>query len=356
MAVVLLISIILVWRSRQWPLALALWICHLGLLVPLLGLTEHPHFSSDRYNILASLGWSVLLAAGMWTLRERSWARIWASGLSLAGVAVLALLSFRQVAIWQNNSVFFQYQIDQLGDHPARADLFWRKGNGHKDLGETSQAWTCYSEALRLQPDNSRFRRSRGEVNLEMGRWDDAIADLRVAFQKQPDSENGLLLGIALARKGDWSAAASLFEATLRREPDSAQAHFNLAKVREHQQQFDKAMAHYRMALQCQPDWPEAMAGLARFLITAPGSDQRAFSEAVQLAAQACRITQFQQPQFLPILADAYAAAGRWEQAIATARQTADLAQSLRLTNLVAQSIQQLESFRKRQANQRPEP
>ena len=64
----------LVLLRRRWPLGLAVGACHLVLLVPVLGLWEHPHYHSDRYSLIVSLAWSALLIgqsaewrAGRWT-------------------------------------------------------------------------------------------------------------------------------------------------------------------------------------------------------------------------------------------------------------------------------------------------
>jgi tetratricopeptide (TPR) repeat protein len=355
MAVVLLISLVLVWRRHQWPMAMALWICYLAILVPVLGLTEHPHYPSDRYSMLASLCWSVLLAAWLWTLRHRHLARSWASGLVLTVIAVLSILSIRQVEVWQNNTVFFQYVIDRLDSNQLRATMYGRKGYGHWEIGQQAQALDCFGDALRIFPANPALRRSRGRLYMEMGRWSEAIEDFRVPMRNQPESDDHKLLGSALAQIGNWSAAASQFEEVLRREPKNAQAHFNLAMAQEQQQQFAGAMAHYRSALEYRPDWPEAMANLARVLIASPTPDPAQVSEAVPLAEKACRLTQFQQPQFLPILADAYAVAGRWDQAMATIEQAAHKAEALGLTNVVKDCLMRLESFRKRQTHQMPE-
>ena len=54
---------------RQWPGALALWAAYLVLLVPVLGLTEHPHYPSDRYSYIPAMLWSVLLSAALLKFR-----------------------------------------------------------------------------------------------------------------------------------------------------------------------------------------------------------------------------------------------------------------------------------------------
>ena len=87
-----------VWKWRRiWPGVGMVWVYHLVMLVPLLGLTEHPHYTNDRYGQMEGLGFAVLLAGGyvvaMRALVERVW-RGWVNagvGLLLAYLGFLCL-------------------------------------------------------------------------------------------------------------------------------------------------------------------------------------------------------------------------------------------------------------------------
>lgn len=113
-AVIISGTLLFIYKWRQWPLILALWICHLGLLVPVLGLTEHPHFSNDRYCYIASLCWSVLVTAGLLKLWEWEKPRRMAMILSLALVSLLGTMSFQQTGIWQNTVTLLTYVSKSL--------------------------------------------------------------------------------------------------------------------------------------------------------------------------------------------------------------------------------------------------
>ena len=64
-SLLMIISItgVLVWRWKQCPAALAIWIAHLGILVPMLGLTERPHYAHDRYGIINGALWPIAIVA-----------------------------------------------------------------------------------------------------------------------------------------------------------------------------------------------------------------------------------------------------------------------------------------------------
>src|SRR5205814_8162215 len=85
---VLGLSGLLIWQRKRWPAGLALWVCHLALLVPVLGLTEHPHSPCDRYSYLVNVLWSVLIAAGL----LKCWGEPKRRAVALSGSLVLAVL------------------------------------------------------------------------------------------------------------------------------------------------------------------------------------------------------------------------------------------------------------------------
>ena len=60
-----LVTVWLFFLRRRMPGLFALWLFHLVLLVPVLGLTEHPHYANDRYGHLPALLWSIALAVGV---------------------------------------------------------------------------------------------------------------------------------------------------------------------------------------------------------------------------------------------------------------------------------------------------
>ena len=94
------------------------------------------------------------------------------------------------------------------------------------------------------------------------------------------------------------------------------------------QHQVKEAIFHYREALRLTADFPDALNELARLLACAPEADLREGAEAVSLAEKACAMTNNQQADMLTTLAAAYAEAGRFEDAIATAQWARDLAAS----------------------------
>jgi hypothetical protein len=83
------------------------------------------------------------------------------------------------------------------------------------------------------------------------------------------------------------------------------------------------------------PDWPEALNNLAWLLASHQDPQIRDGKEAVRLAQRAVELRQSRDPEQLDTLGGAYAEAGQFSEAIATARSALALAAQTGKTNLL---------------------
>ena len=109
-------------------------------------------------------------------------------------------------------------------------------------------------------------------------------------------------------------------------------------------------MAHWEQALQIKPDYPEAQNDLARVLAMLRPAEGGDPVRAVTLAQRACELTGNSDATCLDTLAVAYAAAGRFNDAIATAEKAIELARSGGHAQLVQKMEARLELYRGGQA------
>ena len=131
-----------------------------------------------------------------------------------------------------------------------------------------------------------------------------------------------------LREQGSPDKAVTHFTKALQIRPDYAEAHGNLGYVLAYQGKLGEAIAHLTEALRLKPDWVEPMNNLAWFLATHKETELHNADEAVRLAEQACGLMGYKEPGLLDTLAAAYAAAGRFSEAVATAEKALELAQS----------------------------
>lgn len=256
----------LLWRWQRWPAALALWLAHLGLLVPMLGLTERPHYPHDRYSIVNGVVLAVAATGLLWCGCARMGQR---RALLLAGLLVALCVggSVRQVRIWENDFVFFQDLLQRMppGGH-LRAVALLKLGNAHVEAGEDGPAEAAYREALRVHPETGvvQLPYNLGNLLVRAERWAEAETAYAHAVALDPRhlaARNNY--GIALARLGKYEAAFAQFDEGLRLHPDSADTHLNYGIALASKGDLSRAEASLGRALQLHPANAVAHAQLA---------------------------------------------------------------------------------------------
>ncbi|HEX8988199.1 MAG TPA: tetratricopeptide repeat protein, partial [Rhodocyclaceae bacterium] len=165
----------------------------------------------------------------------------------------------------------------------SRPDRFYdaavalkQQGNECLARGELDAAMSCYSEAIRLEPDYAEALNNLGFVFKERGRFEEAEAVLSHAIQLNPALANAHLnLGVVALRRGDLEPAEASFERATRLAPENAEAYSLLANALHQQGKFDEASSALRKALELDPDDVEARWVLAMSSIPVVSSERR---------------------------------------------------------------------------------
>jgi tetratricopeptide (TPR) repeat protein len=298
-----------------------LWASHLALLVPVLGITERPHYTTDRYDYLPGLVWAVAIAAGLRAVSRRRDLRTVGMAFALALAVFWGGLSLRQTRVWRDSVTLFQYMIRELGDDPYRSDIQWRLGAVLAGEGKVQEAAQQYEASLQIQPTP--------QAHL-------AFAEL---LETNGDSEGALTNCLA----------ALAWDVTPLDRVQAAQVLATLGRGAE-------AIDQYRKALASVPDLVPALNNLAWILASDPDATNRNGTEAVQLAERACALTDYQMPVLVGTLAAAYAEAGRFSEAVATAQRARDLAETAGQGEVAEKNRQLLELYRSGRAYHEEEP
>jgi Flp pilus assembly protein TadD len=152
-------------------------------------------------------------------------------------------------------------------------------------------------------------------------------------------------MGLLQARLGQLAQATEHFEKVVALRPDVA-AYSHLALAQSAAGQWAAAVTNYQRALTLQPDDPELLNNLAWIRATCPDAASRNGGEAVQLAERACQRKGETEARFWGTLDAAYAEAGRFSEAIATAEKTRTLALAHGETALAEAAAKRLEGYR----------
>ena len=230
---------------------------------------------------------------------------------------------------------------------PNYADAHNHLGYAYLQQGDSDRAITHLTEAVRFDPNYTDAHNNLGYAFFQYGDFDRAVTHFTKALRIDPnyaDAHNNL--GIVLAAQGKPDEAVGCYHRALQIDPNFAEAHYNLARLLAEENKINEAVTHLKETLRIRPDWLDPTNNLAWFLATHKDSEFYDPQEAVRLAYRACELGGYNQPNLLDTLAAAYAAAGRFSEAIATAERALALAQSSQQKELIEQIQNRLDLYK----------
>jgi spermidine synthase len=148
-----------------------------------------------------------------------------------------------------------------------------------------------------------------------------------------------------LLQQGNLEEAIDCFRQAIRIAPGSAEAYTRLGLAFFKNGQTKEAIDSWQQALNIQPDQINARKNLAWVLATTPDASLRNGADAVALAEQANQLSGGDNPIVLRTLAAAYAEAGRFGDAAATARRAFELAVSQRNGGLATKLQEEIKLY-----------
>jgi spermidine synthase len=154
-------------------------------------------------------------------------------------------------------------------------------------------------------------------------------------------------LGTALYCCRNYAEAAHVFREATRRYGGSVRFRYELAAALYEEGRVQEAQQLYREALGRDPAWPGAAHQMVRQRIKKGNLDAWEQGAGIFLTKQACQATGHRQPDFTSTLAAAYAAAGRYADAIVTAREALAAASASGRGDLVREIEEQLREYQR---------
>jgi tetratricopeptide (TPR) repeat protein len=289
-------------------------------MLPVIGLIQvGGQAMADRYTYLPLIGPAIAL---VWLVAE--WVKpAWQKTVLLPATIMILTASLwaahQQLKYWRDTITLFNRTIDVTGEN-ALAELIL--GDGLDHAGFTNAALVNYRIAATLNPG---------------------------------DKEGFQQIARIMTEKQDWNAAADNFRTVLTLDPNEPTAYAGLAQALIQLDQTAEAFATLKTGIQVAPDSPELLNNFAWLLATSGHPNLRDGPLAVKLAEQACEITHRQQTMMLGTLAAAYAEAGRFDDAIATATEACKLAAEKRDNALLQRNQELLNLYQKQQPFHDPE-
>jgi protein O-mannosyl-transferase len=345
----LFVSMLVIAGFRKFPWATVGWFWFIGMLFPVIGIVQVGRQAmADRYSYLPSIG---LFIAATWTayalvgraIRARRWLATIASVLLIA----LVITAYTQVTYWRNSATLAQHAI---AVDPSNAyvrqnlGMYWFRHN-RPDL-----ALQYLQEADEMNPGDPGGLNALGWVLMTMGKTAEAQEKFRETLRINPQDAQALAtLGTIAVGTGHVNEGLDLLRKSVAARPTHAEYRYELAHALVVANQIEEAIAQYELVLKNDPAFLAALKDLAWIRATFPNAKFRNGKEAVRLAEQACGITTFQDPQCLNVLDAAFAEAGRFTDAIATAEKARTLYLKAGNTNAATMTEQRLSLYKNSQ-------
>ena len=137
---------------------------------------------------------------------------------------------------------------------------------------------------------------------------------------------------------------------TLKLKPDYLKARNSLAGTLLELNQLQPALEQYYILLQVDPNSERILNSIAWILATTQDPKISNPKEAVKFALRACELTQYKVPDTINTLAAAYAATGKFDEAIKTAEKAIELARSANRKDLAEEISERLKLYRQNKA------
>ena len=191
-----------------------------------------------------------------------------------------------------------------------RAEVYQEKGDKQKAMADLD-------EALKLKPDSSWVVRTRAMFLAQNDRLDEAIAAVEKLAKRDPKDVPTLLqLSVLYGAKKNWPKAIEIDKAVLALDAAEWRALRGLGDAMLNSGRQAEAIAFFEKAVKLEPKDDGILNNLAWVLATSPDAKLRNGRRAIELATDACKLTDYKIPHILSTLAAAYAETGDFDNAV----------------------------------------
>jgi tetratricopeptide (TPR) repeat protein len=374
---ILLLSIYIGLRRKY---ATTGWLWYVGTLVPVIGLVQAgSQAMANRYMYLSMLGLLIIVAWGIKDLiANRARWRVVAAVSAAIVLSSAAILTRMQVGHWQNSLTLFEHTLKVTKNNAIAENSY---GCALYEAGRANEAMLHLSNAVRISPTLSDARNNLGKVFLEERKPNEAIEcfselirrkqgsaevyyDLAGAYgmQKKYDEAGKCLaktlesdanypnarnrMGSTLLAAGKPEEAIAYLHEALRINPNQAEIYANLGTAYIQLGKYGQAIENWTKAVELDPNNANALNNLAWTMATVNEGTIEDANKAIELAKRACELKGDKEPELLDTLAAAYAAAGRFEEAMKTAEKAIDTAKAGGREDLVGEIQKRMELYR----------
>jgi Flp pilus assembly protein TadD len=218
-------------HARGAPAILAGWGAMLALMLPLVLLVPGQQPLADRYSYLAGMPLAVLAGAGVATLlsRVRVKQRVSVALFLALPLAVLAVLAFRQTALWTSPESLWRHAATTSPGVPL---AHYQLGLALTGAGKGAEALAAFQQATTLAPTYVDAHVGAAQQFYEQGNLERAHSHATSALRLDTTSAPAWnIRGMALYRGGRKEEARKSFWAAQLVRPADPLAYVNMALI-----------------------------------------------------------------------------------------------------------------------------
>jgi len=245
-----------------------------------------------------------------------------------------------------NSAEAIEHYRRSLKADPNYAQAHCNLGVALSAKGERQEAAEHFRQALQTDPYYAEAHNNLGSLLLAFGQPDEAIEHFRHALQTGSDDRRTQRPNVERQYGVRLGAAVNRYSRELRPAPDYARIHHNLGRALVRTGDLAEALGHFQKAADIKPNWPTALNDAAKISATHPDPNVRNADDAIRLAERAAELTGHQSVAVLDTLALAYAAAGRFDRAVATIETAITLASAAQAETQVGYLRKKLELYK----------
>jgi tetratricopeptide (TPR) repeat protein len=203
---------------------------------------------------------------------------------------------------------------------PTFSSPLVNRGIAKTGLGDLAGARRDFDRALELNPKDATALVHRAMLSLDENNLASARTDVEALLEVQPASAEGFdCRGLIHLRENKLDEALADFSKAIEIFPQFSGAYLNRGTAHVARREYEAALKDYASAQQYDPNNVRAFNDAAWLLATCPVESVRNPKLAVQLAEQADSLSDVPVGNFLDTLAAAYAADGRFDDAVQAA-------------------------------------
>jgi tetratricopeptide (TPR) repeat protein len=376
MGTCVLIPLLLI--SLRWTRGAVIgWLFFFIAILPTMQILQFSNvIASDKFAYLPSIGLLAALAAfGGWFC-EAGGAGKYGKRCLITVLAVLILggaeaaATVKYLGLWQNTFSLYEHMLSLTPNSPPLhfdiANVLTRQGKLDEAIGHYKRALAIELKTPESLPPDfyiaahfnlANTLKSAGKAEEAVYYYNKAIGYYRQTMLAKPNKQKIPVelakaltnLANAYSEQGKSQEAIKCYREAIQFNPNSAITCSNLGWELKNIKEPDEALVYFRKAQNLNPKMVSALVGMAQILATHPDPQKRQPDNAVGFAMQAAELTGYREIPALETLAEAYAAAGRFDKAVETMQIALDLAVSSRNDIMAGRIREQLKQY------QRPE-